>query len=157
VSAARTVVVFAALALLGACKVPMDTPANFVELRDGGDGWRAVTSDGARLRVRDLHDSTRATAQFWADTLRTDLVQQRGYELVASGEVANQAGGSGSWLELVANVHGERIGYLIAIWVLEPSLPTSNPYLRVVEFAARDDVFRAHVGAVRSALSTVRG
>ena len=145
------VVAMAALALLGACAAaPMDAPADFLVLRDQGEGWRAVTSDGARLRVRDLSDPSPGTAQFWADALRVDLVQQRGYELVASGEVANKAGAIGRWLELTANVHGERIGYLVAVWA-------ANGAVRVVEFAARDDVFKLHVGAVRTALSTVRG
>jgi hypothetical protein len=145
------------LLLAAACAAPMQAPKDFVVLRDAGEGWRAVTSDGARLRVRDLADRTPATAEFWADTLRRDLVEQRGYELVGSGEVKNAAGADGRWLELTANVRGERVGYLIALWVVEPSLPTSDPYLRVVELAAREDVFRAHVEAVRSALSSVRG
>ncbi len=155
--AARRWLALVTCALAAACaSPPMQVPADFVVLQDAGEGWRAVTSDGARLRVRDLADPTSATAEFWADALRLDL-EQRGYELTHSGEAKNLAGGDGRWLELAANVRGERVGYLVALWVVEGSLPTSSPFLRVVEFAAREDVFRAHVEAVRSALSTVRG
>jgi hypothetical protein len=154
---AVAIAAIAGFAMLGACRsAPMQLPAGFVELRDAGEGWRAITSDGARLRVRALDDPSIAPAQFWIDTLRADLVQ-RGYELIGSGEVKNAAGGDGRWLELAANVRGERVGYLVAVWPVEPSFPFGDPFLRVVELAARDDVFRVHVDAVRSALSTVRG
>ncbi len=145
------------LALLPACAAPMALPKEFVELKDSGEGWRAITSDDARLRVRDLSDPSPGGVEFWADTLRLDLVQGRGYEQVGSGEAKNKAGVAGRWLEFAANVQGERIGYLVAVWVVEPWLPFSDPFLRVVESAAPDAVFRARVDAVREALATVRG
>ena len=145
------------LALLAAaCAAPMQPPKDFVVLAGDGAGWRAVTSDGARLRVRDLAEPTAADVGFWAETLRRDLLQ-RGYEFVADGEVAGADAGAGRWLEFTANVRGERTGYLVAVWALEGWLPWQDPWLRVVELAAPDAAFRAHVDAVRSALATVRG
>ena len=144
------------LLLFAACAAPMKLPQDFVELKDAGEGYRAVTSDDARLRVRDTADPTDGgTAEFWADSLRRDLVEQRGYEQVAAGEVKNADGGDGRWLELTANVGGRRVGYLVAVWVVDPWL--MKRYLRVVEFAAPDPVFRARVDAVKKALETVRG
>jgi hypothetical protein len=141
-----------------ACAAPMQLPQEFVELNDPGEGFRAVTSDDGRLRLRDVSDPTDGgTAEFWADSLRRDLVEQRGYEEVSSGDVKNADGGTGRWLELAANVHGRRVGYLVAVWAVDPWWPLSKRYLRVVEFAAPDPVFRARVDAVKKALETVQG
>lgn len=146
-----------ALLLAAACAAPMQLPQDFVELNDAGEGFRAVTSDDGRLRVRDVADPTDGgTAGFWADSLRRDLVEQRGYEEVAGGDVKNAAGGDGRWLELTANVGGRRVGYLVAVWVVDPWWPLARRSLRVVEFAAPDPVFRARVDAVKQALATVR-
>jgi len=71
--------------------------------------------------------------------------------------VKNAAGRAGRWLELAANVQGRRVGYLVAVWVVDPWWPLAKQYVRVVEFAAPDAVFRARADAVKKALATVRG
>jgi hypothetical protein len=149
--------VFACLALLAACAAPLTLPKEFVELRDAGDGYRAITSDDARLRVRDMSDETPGGVEFWAETLRADLLQ-RGYEAVDAGDVSNVEGATGKWFQFVANVQGERNGYFVALWVLEgnPLLLTKRR-VRLVEFTAREDVFTARLPAVRASLATVRG
>lgn len=151
----RSVFSLLLLVLATACAAPLTLPKEFVELKDAGEGYRAVTSDDARLRVRDLAEPTAGGVEFWAETLRSDLVQQRGYEPVDAGEVKNQDGVAGRWYQFAANVAGERVGYFVAVWVVDPAL--GPPFLRVVEFAARDEVFRARLDAVRAALATVRG
>lgn len=138
-----------------ACAAPMKPPVDFVVLKDRGEGFRAMTADDARLRVRDLAEPTEGGIAFWAAALHADLLQ-RGYEAIGSGEVKNAAGVAGQWHEFAANVQGERIGYLVAVWVIEPTLPWRDDILRVVEFAARDEVFKARVDAVRAALATVK-
>ena len=140
-----------------ACKAPMTPPKEFVELKDYGYGWRAITSDDARLRITDHDDPTQGGIEFWSETLRLDLVQQRGYEQIASGEVKKEAGGTGQWFQFAANVRGQRIGYLVAVWVVDPSWPLSSNFLRVAEFAARDEVFKARLEGVLASLSTVGG
>jgi len=138
-----------------ACAVPITLPAEFVQLRDAGDGYRAVTSDGARVWVRELWDPTDAGAEFWADSVRADLVGRRGYELVDEGEVQSGDGDAGRWLELIGDVGGRRVGYLVACWPHDKWL-RSGKYLQVVEFAAEAEVYAARVDAVRAALGTVR-
>jgi hypothetical protein len=147
---------FVALLLAAACAAPMRPPADFVVLQDAGEGFRAITSDDARLRVRDLAEPTKGGLDFWTDTLAQDLVA-RGYERKDQGEVKNAAGGIGRWLTFAANVQGETVGYLVAVWVVEPTLPWGAPFLRVAEFAAVDAVFQARVEAVKAALATVKG
>ena len=145
--------VLAVLATFAAC-TPIQLPQDFVELGAGGDGYRGVTADDARLRVRNLYDSTEGSVDFWADTLSNDCVQQRGYELVDRGELKDRDGASGRWLQFAANAGGEKVGLYIAIWV-RPRLLRKD-YLQVAEFVARDAVFTARLPAVRQALATLR-
>ena len=145
-----------AFLLAAACAAPMRPPADFVVLQDAGEGFRAITSDDARLRVRDLAEPTQGGLDFWADTLAQDLVA-RGYERKDQGEVQNAAGGIGRWLTFAANVQGEKVGYLVAVWQVEPFLPWGTPSLRVAEFAAAYPVFEARLAAVKAALATVKG
>ena len=64
---------FVAVAFAAACAAPMQPPADFVVLKDPGEGFRAITSDDARLRVRDLAEPTKGGLDFWIDTLAQDL------------------------------------------------------------------------------------
>lgn len=149
-------VLFAVAAFAAACAAPMRPPADFVVLKDAGEGFRAITSDDARLRVRDLAEPTPGAATFWIATLKADLLA-RGYELKDEGEAKNADGDAGRWLSFAANVQGEKVGYLVAVWVIEPTLPWRASFLRVAEFAAADAVFQARVAAVKESLATVKG
>ncbi len=133
--------------LAGACATPIHLPKDFLELTDRSD-FQAVTGDDARIWIRELTDPNEASLDFWATALEHDFTKQRGYELVKKGDVKAH-GATGRWFECAANVRGERIGYLVALWV-------SGHDLTVVEFAARAEVFAARVEAVRTALKTVR-
>jgi hypothetical protein len=155
--APRRAVFWSLLVCTAACATPITLPPEFVELRDGGAGYRAVTADDARLRVHDLSEPTEGGIEFWSETLRNELVQQRGYDAVGDGEVRDRDGVPGRWQEFAANVGGERVGYLIAIWVRQPGFPwLGGPYLQVVEYAAREPVFAARRAAVQAALATTR-
>lgn len=140
-----------------ACAVPMTVPNGFSQLRERGP-FQATTPDDAVLCVRDVVDPTvGADAKFWIDALRADFVGQRGYLEVGGGEIQDQAGVGGRWLECTANVRGEKVGYLVAVWMRRGGLfDSGDPYLQVVEFAAREPVYTARIEAVKKALATVR-
>lgn len=145
----------ALLALFAAgCAAPIELPKDFVRVHDGR-GFAAVTADEARVSVRELYDASAAPLDFWAEALRRDFVEQRGYEIVGEGETRDRDGVAGRWFECVTNLNGERIGYLVAVWA-DGSFWFSGTNLFVVELAARQEVFAARVEAVRQALSTVR-
>lgn len=148
--------VFAVVALLlaTACSTPIRLPGSFVQLRDAGEGFRAVTSDDARVWVRRMFEPTEGDVDFWSETLKKDFVDQRGYELVDEGTTKKSDGAEGRWIEVTANVRGERVDYLIAVWIDGSSLSGGN-WLRVVEFAADHEVYQQRVEAVKAALSTV--
>jgi hypothetical protein len=145
----------AALLLATACSTPIQLPGSFVQLRDEGEGYRAVTSDDARVWVRRLFEPTEGDVAFWMETLTKDFVDQRGYELVAEGKARRADGEEGRWVEVTANVGGQRVDYLIAVWLDGGSLTGGN-WLRIVEFAAAHDVYEQRIADVKAALATVR-
>jgi hypothetical protein len=154
----RPSILLLALLPVAACATPMQLPPDFVEL-GGTSDFQAVTGDDARLWLRELSDPSEATLEFWANALEHDFTNQRGYQLVEKGEVKTDEGATGRWLQWNTNVGGERIGYLVAIWVTPAWswLGLRDPQgITVVEFAARAEVFAARVEAVRAALKTVR-
>lgn len=137
------------LALLAAaCSVSMRLPKDFLRL-EGRPDLQAVTGDDARIWVREFEDDNEASLAFWAAAVEHDLGKERGYELIAKGEIEGKRGAAGVWFEFAANVRGERIGYLLGLWV-------DGHDVRVVEFAARAEVFAARVDEVKKALPTVR-
>ena len=151
----RCSLVLLALLAMTACATPIELPSSFVELGDGGDGFRAMTSDDARVWVRTMTDPSPGDVDFWAETLKRDLVEQRGYEFVSACDVENAAGESGRCLELVANHRGQRVDYMIAIWARDRAWPWSGKEIRLVEFAAEHEAYERRIDAMREAMSTV--
>ncbi|MEZ6036374.1 MAG: hypothetical protein R3F29_02760 [Planctomycetota bacterium] len=149
-------VAMSSIALFAACAAPLQLPDGFVELGDSSRGYRAVTSDDARLWVREMSDLTEGGIAFWAEALQRDLVEERGYELIGSGEVKDAQGATGRWLEATSNVAGRRVDYLVALWCRKRSWWRSGEDLLLVEFGAAAEVYAQRVGQVRAALSTVR-
>lgn len=136
--------------LLGACAVTIELPKDFLVLGEQDDAsFRAVTGDDARVWIREFDDPNAADRAFWRQAIEYDFTQ-RGYRIVAKGEAKDGRGASGDWFECTADVRGERIGYLVVVWV-------QDQRIRVLEFAAREPVYEARVAGVRAALATLRG
>lgn len=138
-----------------ACATPITLPSSFVALGDAGEGYRAITSDGARVWVRKLYDPTPGNVDFWAGSMERDFVQERGYELLNKGAVNNFANQDGRCMEFSANVRGKRVDYLVAVWSDRKWLGKGD-WIQVVEFAASHDVYVERIESIRAALATVR-
>lgn len=138
-----------------ACTAPIKLPESFVALGDSGEGYRAITSDDARVWVRTLEDPTKGNVEFWAGNLERDFVDERGYELLDKGECKNRAGLEGRWMEFSTNVRGKRVDYLVAVWSGRTWLGKGD-WIQIVEFAADHDVYEARIADVRAALPTVQ-
>jgi hypothetical protein len=145
-SARLVLAAFAAFA--AACAAPIQLPKDFLALETESI-YQAITGDDARLWIREFEDPHAASLAFWGTAVEHEFAQQRGYEVVGRGVAKNKHGDPGTWLECSANLHGEKIGYLVALWVYDHQV-------LVVEFAARAEVFAARVDRVRAALKTVR-
>src|SRR5690606_2374573 len=78
----RAALLCALLALAASCSVTMDLPQDFLRLETTGD-LKAVSGDDARIWVREFETPDEAPLAFWVEALRHDLVQQRGYDLIA--------------------------------------------------------------------------
>src|SRR5688572_10291686 len=103
------------VALAGCATARMDLPKDFLELEDSKNDFQAITADDARVWIRRFSDKNAAPLSFWVGVLEHEFTKQRGYELVKQGEVNAQLG-TGKWFECAANVRGDRIGYLVAVW-----------------------------------------
>ena len=153
---------FRALALLLLCQLlaacaslKMDLPAEFLTLKDGPE-HRAVTAQDARVWSREFAEDNHATLDFWAATLRNDLVEQRGYTIVAEGEATDGEGHAGRWFECRATVEGERRGYLVAVFSFDRGLFKKRHRVRTVQFTAREEDFVRLLPDVKAALGTLR-
>lgn len=146
------------LVLLAGCATTMELPPDFAQLL-GRAEFRATTSDDAVLQVREVLDPTvKSEPKFWIDALRSDFVGQRGYVETGAGEVTDGDGALGQWVEFSGVLRGEKVGYLVAVWVRSGGLfGLGSARLRVVEFGGREAVYGARVEAVKKALATVRG
>ena len=152
---AKTVLLAAMLLGVSACATPIQLPSSFVELRDAGEGYRAISSDDARVWVRQIYDPTPGNLDFWAGNLERDFVQERGYELLDKGSCRNHSNEEGRWLSFATNVRGKRVDYLVAVWVHKAWLRKGD-WIQVIEFAADHDTYEKRIEAVRAALATVR-
>ena len=145
------------LLLLAGCATTMELPSDFSQLRHSAN-FRATTSDDAVLQVQEVLDPTmKSEPKFWIDALRSDFVGQRGYVETGAGEVTDGEGALGQWVEFSGVLRGEKVGYLVAVWVRRGGLfGLGKARLRVVEFGGREAVYGARVEAVKKALTTVR-
>src|SRR5262249_28986289 len=144
----------AALAF-ASCRSSMTLPKDFLQLQDASD-YQALTVDEARVWVRTFRDPDEGELEFWAKTLQHDLVEQRGYEPTGSGDAKDASGRAGRWFEFRTHVDGERVGYLIAVFVLPKKVPLfSSQHVCTVEYTAREAVFVTRLDAVRAALATL--
>jgi len=132
------------------CAAPLQLPPGFLVLHEGDGDHRAVSGDDARVWYRRFEGNHDAGREFWRTAVEFEFLQQRGYELVGQGVVRDRDGNEGDWLECVANVGGERVGYLVAVWV-------HGETIHVVEYGARAAVYAVHVEQVRAALATFQG
>jgi|JRYL01.1.fsa_nt_gb hypothetical protein len=144
------------VALLGACTAPMRLPDEFLTLahaQRAGD-FRATTGKGGDVWMRQFVERNEGNLEFWAQALEYDF-EQRGYQRVAGGECTDASGAAGRWFEYTTGLRGERVGYLVALWVDDRGWRPGCE-ITTVEFVARADEFAARRDAVFTALATVR-
>jgi len=135
----------------------MTVPGDFLALDTPGSEVKATTSDEARLWVREFSDPDSGTARFWADTLRHEFVEKRGYTLLHTAPVRDGAGREGVEMRFATTVDGTPRGYLVALFVVESSLPWQSNSIRVVEFVSERSGFDKYVDSVHEAIATLEG
>ena len=93
--------------------VRVTTPDGFSAWRKAGR-YRAVSPDGALLRVRSVRNKPKATLSFWKDALR-ERMQRAGYVVHAESDVEVD-GVSGSMIELAAPLGTEDWSYVVTVF-----------------------------------------
>lgn len=140
--------------LLGAsCSISMDLPPDFLQIESGRAELKATTPDDARLWVRQYDDPDQGDLEFWAETLKLDLVRNRGYVLVEETEVQDAEGRKGRQMQFSLTAEGEPHGYLVAIFVCEGA---STNVIRVAEFVASRAAFAEYLDAVKVSMLTIQ-
>lgn len=141
-----------ALALLSPSCVTMQVPDRFLVTERGTDELKAITPEETKLWVRDFGDPDRGDLAFWSETLRRDLVDNRGYTLLAEGKVEDAEGNVGRELLLEATIQGRAVREMLALFVYAG---TFENRIRVVELVGEKEPFDAVVEEVRAAVRTL--
>ena len=141
-------------AMLGACSsLTADLPSDFMQLRTANHEFKATSPDGARVWAREFEDYDQGGVSFWAEALKNDLTEGRGYVLESSDSVRDGEGNEGRQMQLKTTFGGERWGYLVAVFVLPGS---SSNTIRVFEFTAREAVFETYLEQVSASVATLQ-
>lgn len=131
----------------------METPQNFVALAEG-EGLKFISSDEAKLWVREFRVPEQGDLEFWTQSFLHDTVNKRGYELKTQDPVAGRDGSSdGHEMVFATLVDGRPHQYLVTLYV-EPRGTGST--VRVVEFLAENKAFEEHLAEVRRVRGTLR-
>jgi hypothetical protein len=153
-SAAVALLSTMSLALLSGC-LSMQTPEKFLMVVKGGlfaDEIKAISPDEAKLWVREFSDMDQGDFEFWADALKNDFVENRGYTPLGENEVQDDADREGAELLFETTVQGVPHRYSITLFVLEGWLWNT---IRVAEYAAPKEIFDKYLETVRESVRTV--
>ena len=143
------------LALIAGCASPIRAtlPDDFLELDGPPRELKAVTADDARLWVREFPDRDGGQLEFWSDSLRNDLIEQRGYEPLGEPEEITDGTGRRGIVQTYAVRHlGADQRYLIAVFVLGSG---KDQRVRTAEFVAPTALFDGYVDDIRTALRSL--
>jgi len=130
----------------------MDVPDGFVEVGREARGdyeTRAVSADGVVVALRVEPNPENGAPEFWADAVRNELTQARGYALAKEEEVKSASGLDGRLMEFTADAEGVKAAYLVAVFVKDDDV-------LVAEAGGKADAVAARRDALRTALLSVR-
>jgi hypothetical protein len=146
--AARASTLACALGLLAACSTIVPEGFVPVESRRGRD-LEALSADGAIYTATWHPSPEEATLEFWTLAAKRELVEQRGYELLAEQVVRGESGRIGHelWLKAPAALGDQR--YLLALF-LEPRWGENR--VHVAEAAGPADLVEPKLAAIRAAI-----
>ena len=150
--AAEVALVLWVVGALGCKTVELGLSPRFLVVDRTPESLDAMSSDDARVRVRDF-TAPGGDQEFWVDALRRNLVDGRGYVLLEEGKVvASGVGGHAMTLEV--SVGGRVVRYRVAVFVKVQKKDESA--IRVVEYVADKANFERHLPDVNGAIATMR-
>lgn len=136
----------------GCGAISMAPPEGFATISRGASELKAVSSDDALIWVRSFDEPHPAGLAFWAETVRNDFVENRGYTLLDEEPVVDGAGNEGRLCLYETTVGGSPHRYIFALFLLD-RWPSDT--IVAVEFAAPKPVFEKHIERVKGAIATL--
>lgn len=149
----RLLLLLVAGLLLGSGCISMQVPDRFLVIDRGTRQLKAITPDEAKLWVRDFDDEAEGDLGFWAEALRTDLVETRGYVLVSEGRCEDAGGNEGVELVLESTLQGQPQREMLCLLVYPGAF---EHRIRVVELVAPKDDFEELLEGARAAVRTLK-
>ena len=141
------------ISTLGACSsLSIELPPEFLQLETGRGEVKATTPDDGLLWLRQFDDRDQGDLEFWAESMKLDLVDNRGYVQVGDEQLLDALGQEVMQMQFRLTTAGEPHGYLVCLFVFEGYW--SNTIL-VAEFVAPERVFQGHLDAVKAAMLTI--
>jgi hypothetical protein len=144
------------LVLAAGCSTPpirADLPDSFLELERSPHEFKAVAADNSILWVERFEPpGTGQNLAFWIESLRQDLVTNRGYTLLAESPIQSRDGIPGHEMTLEAFTKGRPYRYLIAVFVAGSK---NSPIVYAARFTAEKEAFDGHEEEVRSVLRSL--
>ena len=139
-----------AAGLAGGCGHGIDTPDGFVSVDQVGEfQTRAVSADGVVIGLRIQDNPDDGTLEFWSTAIENEITDRRGYELVDTEAVINEAGTPGTLMTFDAKRETLEMAYMLAVFV-------DGSDVLVAEAGGPADAFAPHKDAIRAALLTAR-
>ena len=114
-------------ALICSCGWPIKTPNGFAVLENPRPfAYHAVSDDGCHIAVEHMKGAEGADLRYWANSLKRQLVEIRGYKLVEETGFTTESGSDGRLLVTRADYGGRAQTFLVAlvmdgedVWVLK--------------------------------------
>ncbi|MEN6625927.1 MAG: DUF4349 domain-containing protein [Candidatus Sumerlaeia bacterium] len=123
----------------------LEVPDGFVPLWFSSDRLIATTPEDFRMRLLMVEARQAASLDFWAETIKTELVQRRGYQVTEAGEAKlDDAALEGRHLRASVNSGGEAWEY--DLWVVRRrAMPGRIAVIEYATVGGKDDPRRAKV------------
>jgi len=146
------VVALAAVAAVGCTAHTMTLPANFVPFDKPGGGMyfaRGVSADGVVVGLRSEQNRKEGTIDFWAEAVRNQLTEGKGYRFQGGEDVACASGQRGRLLTFTADESGVNFTYLIALFVQPQAV-------LIAEAGGKTEALKAKTDEIKKAFASIK-
>lgn len=142
-----------ALVLAAGCSIRVELPDSFLELHRSPYELKAIAADNSIFWVERFDPPGKGqNLEFWIESLRRDLVTNRGYTLLAESALESGDGTPGHEMTLETVTKGRPYRYLVAIFVAGSE---SSPLVYAARYTAEKAAFEGHEAAVRAVLRSL--
>ncbi len=142
------IIISAVLSICGCAGFEMTKPADFSAYRSDRDWYRALASDGVRIRGRLVESRSHGSTAMWRSSAEHYL-RKKGYRFKTRSVITTRSGLKGSHAEFRYRYFGREFVYTMTVFVKEK-------YLGVVETSGEKDYYEKHRKELLEAIKTYR-